>query len=213
MNDSRKPRTGALLVTLVTVVLVAGCTSAPNGSAEVEPTQAAASTASSPSASGDGSSAGTYVQAGDVLAHRPEQLGENLRAYKLADSTYAVVDPSQPLPEVVRADVQSRVDSQIQDPGTPDAVGTNRSTIVNTAQETASLAGLQSGKSVVVIFPLVGSCTIDEEAYLGWAHTAMAGADDGCRVLRTVEESRAQVEAAIVATGEADKYEVFVHAS
>ena len=210
MKDSHTTPALALMRALMTVALLAACTPASTGSTGTDPSTPAAE--STPvSTSGDVSTAGSGSQVGEVLAQKPEQLAENFKAYELADSTYAVVDPSRPLPEVVRADIQSRVDSRIQDPGTPDSVGTNRSTIIDTAQETASLAGLQSGKSVVVIFPLVGSCISDEEAYLGWAHTAMTGADDGCRVLRTGEESRAEVGAGIAPTGEAERDAVFGH--
>lgn len=211
MKDSRKIRTGALLATLVTAALLAGCTSAAGSTKGTEPAESPRAETSEGVEQGDPPA--ESFQVGELFQQKPDSLPEGLKAYKLPDATYAVVDPTQPLPDSVRADVQGRVDSQIQDPGTPEAAGTTRSIIVDTAQETASLAGLQSGKSVVVIFPLVGSCASDNEAYLGWAHTALDGADDGCRVLRTLEESRAQVDAAIAATGHAERYEVFVHAN
>lgn len=146
-----------------------------------------------------------------ISAHDAERLPSGQRAYVLPDETRVVVSSSEPLPERVRAAVQAQVDRTIQDPGVPGRITTNRSLIVDTAEGIAHQAALRTGKRIVFVYPLVGSCSPETAPYLGWTHTSITYYDAfDCDVLPTREEAEQRVAATIAAQPEPERYQVFV---
>lgn len=153
------------------------------------------------------------VSTGETIAAEDVgRLPDGQRAYVLPDATRVVVATADPLPRSVRAYVQGQVDHVIQDPGVPGRITTNRSLIVDTAQGIANKVGVQTGKRIVFVYPLIGGCPASSEPYRGWAHTAITYYDAfGCDVLPTREEVEARVAATIAAQPDPERYEVFVH--
>lgn len=140
-----------------------------------------------------------------------DRLPAGKRAFVLPDKSRVVVTSSEPLPERVRAHVQEQVDASVQDPGVPEQITTNRSLIVDTAQGIARKVGLQTGKQIVFVYPLVGSCPAGSTPFLGWAHTSITLYDVfDCDVLPTKEEAEARVASTIAAQKDPERYQVFV---
>ncbi|MHA7134439.1 hypothetical protein [Oerskovia turbata] len=147
-----------------------------------------------------------------IAAKDAERLPPGQHAFVLPDMTRVVVTSGEPLPQSVRAHVQGQVNSVIQDPGVPGNITTNRSLIVDTAQGFAKKVGLQTGKQVVFVYPLIGGCEPSGEPYLGWAHTSVTYYDDfPCDVVPTREEAEQRVAAAVAAQPDPERYAVFVH--
>lgn len=153
------------------------------------------------------------VSTGETIAVEDVgRLPAGQRAYVLPDATRVVVATAEPLPRAVRASVQGQVDHVIQDPGVPGRITTNRSLIVDTAQGIANRVGVQTGKRIVFVYPLIGGCPASSEPYRGWAHTAVTLYDTfPCDVLPTREEAEARVAETVAAQPDPERYEVFVH--
>ncbi|RXR21775.1 hypothetical protein EQW78_16565 [Oerskovia turbata] len=152
------------------------------------------------------------VATGETIAVEDvDRLPPGKRAFVLPDETRVVVASDEPLPERVRAWVQGQVDRTVQDPGVPGQITTNRSLIVDTAQGIARKVGLQTGKQIVFVYPLVGGCPADSEPFLGWAHTSITLYDAfDCDVLPTREAAEARVAETIAAQKDPERYQVFV---
>lgn len=153
------------------------------------------------------------VSSGATIAPEDvDRLPAGQRAFAMPDGTRVVVTTAEPLPGSVRSHVQGQVDTVIPDPGVPGRITTNRSLIVDTAQGIAKKVGLQTGKQIVFVYPLIGSCPSTSEPYLGWSHTAITYYDAfPCDVVPTLEEAEQRVAAVIAAQSDPERYAVFVH--
>jgi hypothetical protein len=194
-----------LAATAVVFGLMVSCGAFGGGASDIAPPTPGAE----PSAAAEPveAAAGDEISAADVA-----RLPVGQRAFELPDATSVVVSASEPLPSAVRHHVQGQVDKVIQDPGVPGGITTNRSLIVDTAQGVAKKVGLQTGKQVVFVYPLIGGCEPTEEPFLGWAHTTVTYYDDfPCDVVRTREEAEQRVAAVIAAQPDPERYAVFVH--
>lgn len=221
MKSSVKHVAGPFVGLLVLVTLVAGCSTAgapaaePSGTAT--PSASAAASSEAPTEVTTAEPAPTaevavFASGDTISAEDAEALPKGQYAYPMPDATLVVVTSAEPLPEAVRAVSQATVDTVIDDPGTPDNVTTNRAEIVRAAQEFASHLGAQTGKQIVVIFPLVGGCPGDTVAYLGWAHTVISYTDNfDCLVLPTRGEVEERVAASVAIQNSPELYQVFIH--
>jgi hypothetical protein len=197
VKDSRRIRTGALLGALVILTLLAGCAASSNGSTDTEPTEPApaSSTAAPDRPAGDTEepAAGQDVESGTILDSKPADLPAGLSAYALPDGTYVAVAKDAPL---------------------PDAVAVDPATVVDSAQEYASLLGLQTGKKVVIVFPMIGACLGESEDYVGYASTRV-GPDDRsvypCALARTIEEAQARANDLVNRQTDPSAFQVLVH--
>lgn len=199
----------ATLVMLALLALLEGCVGDARGNpagpgADGSSVQDAAATA--PAHEELAVATGEKIAAEDV-----DRLPDGKKAFALPDGSRVVVTSDEPLPERVRSYVQGQVDKSVQDPGVPDQIVTNRSLIVDTAQGIARKIGLQTGKQIVFVYPLVGSCPAGTAPVLGWAHTSITFYDTfDCDVLATREEAEARVAATVAAQKDPERYQVFV---
>jgi hypothetical protein len=218
VKDSRRIRTGALLGALVILTLLAGCAASSNGSTDTEPTEPApaSSTAAPDRPAGDTEepAAGQDVESGTILDSKPADLPAGLSAYALPDGTYVAVAKDAPLPDAVAVDAQSQMGTRIADVGTLGVSPTNPATVVDSAQEYASLLGLQTGKKVVIVFPMIGACLGESEDYVGYASTRV-GPDDRsvypCALARTIEEAQARANDLVNRQTDPSAFQVLVH--
>ena len=213
MTNLENRRTGFLLIaaTLVMFALLAmleGCVrdDLGNTAGPADGSSVADATAASPPPEELAVTTGETIAVEDV-----DRLPPGKHAFVLPDKTRVVVTSDEPLPERVRAWVQGQVDGTVQDPGVPGQITTNRSLIVDTAQGIARKVGLQTGKQIVFVYPLVGSCPAGTEPFLGWAHTSITLYDAfDCDVLPTREAAEERVAATVAAQKDPERYQVFV---
>lgn len=212
MKSSVKYMAGPLVGALMMIGLV-GCSSPAN---TPEPT--VSSSATPAPAETDGPSVEPTqeetieVPTGAVVSpEEAELLPQGQRAYKMPDQSQVVVAATEPLPAPVREVIQAKVQADIPTGGSLENGTIPRSQIISAAAAIAGTDGVFTGKKLVVVFPVNGSCKYETEPYAGWAHTSVTLNDDfDCNVLRTREEAEARAAQLISQQAEPAKYEIFV---
>lgn len=130
--------------------------------------------------------------------------------YAMADGTTVAVDPSQPLPAAVLADIAAPVDAavaKIIPNDTTDYSGAEHPVVAATsaASRSAALAAQQTHRQVIIIYRVWGAPNGDDYGWV-WGATRGAGkqgiADKAARV--------AEVQAYIAASANPAEYDLIV---
>lgn len=155
----------------------------------------------------------TEAKTGDVLPTEPATLPESQSAVPMDDGTYIVVTATEPLPEPVKAQIHAEVAGKVltHEAQASDPMALDRA--FSAARGAASSASSQTGKKVVVIFPVVGSCTFDEDPYDGWSYTSVTSNDRAvydCQLATSVDEAQQRVADLISRQPDPSQYEVVV---
>ena len=198
MKDSRKIRARALLGALVPVALLAGCTSASNGSTDAAPTKpAVASPTVEP------------AEVGEVLTEKPAVVADGAAAFAKTAGRYVVVSEDAPLPQSVVDDATAQLPAHLAD----------KSSSFGAADDAASSYASQveagTGKTVVVIYPVIGRCTAGGDDMVAYTFTDFAGVaprDFGCGLASSVEEAQARVAQGIAAQSNPEDFVVLAYA-
>ncbi len=175
---------GPALGTLLTVGLIAGCSTPSNGPAATPPTAsptAAVTTAPEP----------VTVTAGDtVTEEQAEELAEGQVAYPLASGERVVVEATAPLPDAVRADMVAAVTAGVS----PLTSGFDAYAFAMSYTKSASAA---AGKNVLVVFLSPLASFGDEEPHPIWITKGTM--NPPIQATLGLEEQIANVEAFIAA--------------
>ncbi|MDM8084106.1 hypothetical protein QUV83_04930 [Cellulomonas cellasea] len=155
MKSSTKHFAGPVLGSLLTVGLIAGCSTPGNG-------PAATPLAASPSAAVTTAPEPVTVTAGDtVTEEQAEQLAEGQVAYPLASGEHVVVEATAPLPDAVRADMTAAVTAGV-------SPLTDGFAAYAFASSYAKSASASAGKNVLVVFLNPLGSFGDEEPHPIW---------------------------------------------
>lgn len=184
MRSSTQHRAGPVLGALLTVGLIAGCSTPDDGSAAAPP-------ATAPTAAVTTAPEPVSATAGDtVTEEQAEGLPEGQVAYPLASGEHVVVEATAPLPDAVRADMTAAVTAGVG----PLTDGFSAYAFALSYVKSASTS---AGKNVLIVFHNPLGSFGDEEPYPIWiTKGTMPAAIQGTLGL---EEQIANVEAFIAA--------------
>lgn len=111
---------------------------------------------------------------GQILTEVPADLGE-MGTFQLDDGTYIVVDPYQPLPQVVVDQAAAMVPQPSADPDADDWGSQGRA-----ASAAAGRVQRTTGKLAIAIYSIIGSKTFDGPMETLYCLSGAAMPADGC---------------------------------
>lgn len=142
---SRRPVIGLSLAAL----LISGCATTPT-SAPVPDATAATQTAPTPTSDPTPEAPAVPTVGATLTAEQAAALPEGMKAYEMTDGTLIAVDPAQPLPESVHADIKALAQADSMRGSGDSAMESGF------AAKHTKIASKATGKEIVQILPLMG---------------------------------------------------------